>query len=69
MSESTVREQLVIHFPENGRYSRPVSSVGVDQQTTILGFVLDPTDGRYNAEYITLSLSAGRVEGKRYHRD
>lgn len=56
------------HFPEGGRFPAPECSLhGEDRD---LSCVLDPTDGRFNAEVIHLRLDAEqRVLAAAYHYD
>ncbi len=57
MSESEVRGVLERHFPEHGRIKRP--EFGAVRQG-VLSFVLDPTDGRYNAAVVQVKFAAGK---------
>jgi len=66
MSYTEVNDLLVKHFPENGAYKRPVGGyVGVDH----MGYILDPNDGRYNAELLVLKFDGGKVCSKQYLHD
>jgi len=67
MPEPQVLELLDKHFPEDGRFKTPVFRRS--EQNDRLGSVLDPQDGRYNAEMITIGLRDGRVVRKEYFPD
>jgi hypothetical protein len=57
MTESEVRAVLDRHFPEHGRFHRPdIGPVRDD----VLGFILDPKDGRYNAAIVRVKFSGGK---------
>src|SRR6266496_1957447 len=49
MTEFQVRTVIDRHFPEHGRFKRP--EIGPLRES-VLGFVLDPHDGRYNAAIV-----------------
>lgn len=71
------------YFPNNGRFRRPIISVGngslitpYDNKPQIAGvpdkslqYVLDPDDGRYNAEWLIIYFNDKRVVGSEYLSD
>ena len=57
MSESQVRAVLERHFPEPGRFKRPMFPA---LHGNVLSFVLDPYDGRYNAAVVSVRFSEGK---------
>ncbi len=67
MTEAEVLQELEEQFPETGRYSQPLVNRRVGP--THLGFILDPKDGRYNAEIVAVDFEEGRVVKKDYHAD
>jgi len=66
MSDTEVNDLLVKHFPENGSYKRPVG--GYDGRYEMC-YILDPNDGRYNAELLVLKMDNRKVSSKRYLPD
>ncbi|MEN6334725.1 MAG: hypothetical protein ABFE01_10725 [Phycisphaerales bacterium] len=60
MTPEDVRGELARRFPANGRFLRPVEHASDEG----LSFVLDPNDGRYNAELVVVHLAVGRVVSK-----
>ena len=66
MTEDDVIKTLNLQFPEGGRFPRPISS---RSDNGYLSFVLDPNDGAYNAEIISLKMKDGRVSKKEYFPD
>ncbi|MHB1426257.1 MAG: hypothetical protein ACYC3I_24085 [Gemmataceae bacterium] len=67
MTEAEVLRILDNQFPPTGGYPRPLVNRRVGP--THLGFILDPRDGRYDAEMVTVDLEAGRVVKKQYYPD
>lgn len=67
MTEAEVRGILDDQFPPTSRYPRPV--VNRRAGPNGLGFILDPKDGRYDAEIVALDFEDGRVVTKRYYPD
>lgn len=67
MTETEVLRALDDQFPSLGRYPRP--SINRRVGPTQLGFILDPKDGRYDAEVVALDFENGRVATKRYYPD
>jgi len=57
MTETQVRAVLERNFPKNGRFQRPVFGA---VHNDVLAFVLDPSDGRYNAAVVRITFSAGK---------
>jgi hypothetical protein len=57
MTEAQVRAVLERNFPEHGRFQRPVFGT---VREDVLAFVLDPSDGRYNAALVRVRFSAGK---------
>ena len=66
MTEAQVRAVLDDHFPEHGRFKRPAIGALHDD---ILGFVLDPNDGRYNAAVVQIRFSGGRCVSAKFLAD
>ncbi|HEY7310600.1 MAG TPA: hypothetical protein VH643_14650 [Gemmataceae bacterium] len=67
MTEAEVLKTLDAQFPPTGRYPRPLVNRRLGPKH--LGFILDPRDGRYDAEMVALDFEAGRVATKRYYPD
>ncbi len=67
MTEAEVLKALGDQFPSVGRYPRPFINRRVGP--TYLGFILDPKDGRYDADIVSLDFEDGRVVSKRYYPD
>lgn len=65
MSLAEVAAALHREFPSRGKFPRPEMS----RVEGNLLFRLDPADGRYNAETITLRLQGEKVTGKIYSGD
>lgn len=57
MTEAQVRAVLERNFPEHGRFWRSVFGTVHED---VLAFVLDPSDGRYNAAVVQIRFSAGK---------
>lgn len=66
MTPSEVLAALHREFPEAGRFRVPVVTIS---NATTLSFLLDRTDGRWDAEIVDLDLVDGRVSGKVYMGD
>jgi hypothetical protein len=67
MTEADVLRALEREFPPTGPPPRPVVNRRVGPNH--LGFILDPKDGRYDAEIVAVDLLAGRVVSKHYYSD
>jgi hypothetical protein len=67
MTEVEVFQALDAQFPPTGWYPRP--AVNRQVGPTSVGFILDPKDGRYDAEIVALDFQNGRVTAKRYYPD
>jgi hypothetical protein len=66
MTEAEVRAILAHAFPTGGRFKRP--NIGPRQGNT-LSFVLDPTDGDYDASGIEVQFENGRCLSARFFAD
>lgn len=67
MTEAEVLRVLDDQFPQTGRYPRPLINRRLGPNR--LGFILDPKNGRYDAEIVALNFEDGRVVTKRYDPD
>src|SRR4030042_4905189 len=66
MSETQIGKLLAENFPDGGKYKHPVTyGYGSDN----IQFILDPNDGRYNAESIILLMRNGKLTAKTYSAD
>jgi hypothetical protein len=67
MTELEVLGALHSQFPVTGKYPRPFVNrlVGPNH----LGFILDPDEGRYDAEIVSVELDSARVIRKQYQMD
>jgi hypothetical protein len=66
MTQEEVLLQLNAHFPEGGRYAKPEWRPFVHDS---LLFVLNPNDGRYDSEIVTVVFHEGGVLAKMYLPD
>jgi hypothetical protein len=66
MTRSEIEAGLHHEFPEGGRFCIPVKR---SDDTNHLSFTLDPTDGSYNAEIVSVELRGGKVVRKDYWPD
>ena len=66
ITEPDVRSLLAREFSGSRRFHVPVSTI---LTSNCMSFRLDPTDGRYNAEIISLRLEGGMVTQKTYWSD
>ncbi|MCX6996176.1 MAG: hypothetical protein NTV49_03610 [Kiritimatiellaeota bacterium] len=66
MTESEVLVLLQRTFPAGGHFRVPAITVSTSDH---ISFLLDPTDGRYNAEIVSLALREGKVTQKQYFPD
>ncbi|HEV3117569.1 MAG TPA: hypothetical protein VGY58_10975 [Gemmataceae bacterium] len=66
MTQKEVLQQLDAYFPAGGRYAKPEWRPSVDNS---LHFVLNPNDGRYDAEIVTVVFHEGGVLAKMYLPD
>jgi hypothetical protein len=65
MTKAEVLGLLDKHFPPSGRFKKPWHNTAVGD----LAFILDPSDGRYNAEIVDFTFMDGRVTHKVYMPD
>jgi hypothetical protein len=66
MSEAQVRAILDRHFPEQGHFKRPaIGSLTNDA----ISFVLDRSDGRYNAAIVSIKFSKGKCVSAEFLAD
>jgi hypothetical protein len=54
MTDQEVRQRLDVHFPDGGRFAKPVCTKRADG---CLHFFLDPYDSRYDAETVTVTFT------------
>jgi hypothetical protein len=66
MTKQEVLKQLDLRFPQGGRFTKPRCRQLVDQSML---FVLDPNDGRYDSETVTVVFHDGHVLAKMYLPD
>ncbi len=66
MTEVEVRAIIDRYFPEHGRFKRP--EIG-PVRDNVLSFVLDPSDGRYNAAVVQIKFSAGKCTAAEFLPD
>jgi hypothetical protein len=66
MSASDVTYQLLNRFPQQGKYRVP-TMISIDDNN--LGYVLDQSDGRFDAETVQVEFLGGRVVAKQYFPD
>ncbi len=82
MATQEVQYLFSQHFPKDGRFRQPRLSLGVgipfdarygadvtDTPTQSFHYILDPTDGRFNSETLTVYFKNGRVVGTEYLSD
>jgi hypothetical protein len=69
MSESEVLHVLEREFSADGRYPRPRVNYTREPEPELAGFTLDPTDGRYSSEVISLTFDQGKLETAEYLPD
>ena len=66
MTRSEIEAGLHHEFPDGGRFRVPIERSGDPNHVS---FVLDPTDGSYNAEIVDVTLRDGKVVSKVYMPD
>ena len=66
MTPPQVTRLLHENFPSGGRFKLPAAN---GDGISYIHYNLDLSDGRYDAETITIDLSHGRVSGKEYSPD
>jgi hypothetical protein len=66
MTEAEIRAIVDRHFPEHGRFKRP--DIG-PLRGDALGFILDPSDGRYNAAIVQIKFSSGKCVSSEFLPD
>ena len=69
MSEQAVLSALDRRFPAGGRFSVPVVHHSKAPEYEVVGFTLDPTDGRYNSEIVLAYFDEGSLTTSEYHPD
>jgi hypothetical protein len=70
MGLTQVNQALDRQFPNNGRFPKPVcGDRPIAQNKTQLSCQLDPNNGNYNAEIITVHFTGDRVTHKDYSPD
>jgi hypothetical protein len=70
MGLAQVYQALDRHFPSNGRFPKPVCrDRPIAQNEIALSCQLDPNNGAYNAEIITVHFMGDRVTYKNYSPD
>jgi hypothetical protein len=70
MSLTQVNQTLDRQFPSNGRFPKPIcGSRPIAQDKTELSCQLDPNNGNYNAEFITVHFRGDRLTHKNYSPD
>lgn len=67
MSESEVLGALARNFPADGRYAVPTVYSAPEHER--ISFILDRTDGRYNAEGVSVSFEDGKLKIAQYSPD
>lgn len=66
MSEAQVRAILDRHFPMQGHFKRPaIGPLNKD----VISFVLDPSDGRYDAAIVSIKFSAEKCVSAEFLAD
>jgi hypothetical protein len=66
MTPSEVRAAVDAEFPPNGRFHHPV---GGQLQDGVMSYVLDPTNGRYDAAILEIRFEGGRCKSVRFLAD
>jgi len=66
LTQPEIGARLQSHFPQGGKYKQPSTALVGDNLMVV---ILDPNDGRYDAEVVHIVFRDGRLKSAAYYPD